>query len=506
MRSIFKTMIDKRKNGIKLPIAVHLYFVLIFVILSIGFIAVLFFNQLIIKYIEEQCNTRINNAIASCNILSEKTSRNNPAAYNFSEDFLSELAKSTEITNNANLLVIYEKNGQYNRLWPENLDTANLSGRSEKKIINLLSENKYDFDSKNATAIKTNEESILFRITKVNYVVYGDILGTNVYIVFYVNTASYTAFTHELNDALLKIVFISILLSAILCIIISFPIIISIYKMSRFAKRIAKGDFAQNNDLVISREMQDLSDNMNYMAKKLEENDKEQKIFFQNVSHELRTPLMSIQGYAEGLKYDIFQDEEKQNATEVILDECNRLSGMVENLLAISKMDLAKRGNYTVTKTQLSLYELINHEIENIRGTMLHCNKNLVQTIDVDDKFIFANENDILRMLDNIFSNCIRYADRNIYFNSTTEDKNVLFQIYDDGCGLSDEIKSKLFTRFAKGDDGKHGIGLSLVKAIAEEHKGNVKAYNKEGFGACFEIRIPCYSAETQLSDRNKKE
>lgn len=506
MRSILKTIINKRKDGVKLPIAVHLYFVFIFVILSIGGIAVLFFNQLIVKYIEEQCNTRIDNAIASCKILADKTSRYSPLSYNYSPEFFNELAQSTEVSNNANLLVIYKEDGEYKRLWPENLDTANLSGKSENKIINLLSRNKYDFNTKDAIALKTNNESIFFRITNVSYVIYGDVIDTDIYLVFYVNTASYTAFTRELNDALLKIVFISILCAAIICIIISFPLIISIYKMSRFAKRIAKGNFEQYNDMVISREMQDLSDNMNYMAKKLEENDREQKIFFQNVSHELRTPLMSIQGYAEGLKYGIFEEEEKQNATEVILDECNRLSGMVENLLAISKMDLAKRGNYTVTKTQLNLYELINHEIENIRGTMMHSNKNLIQNIDVGNKFIYANENDILRMLDNIFSNCIRYADKNIFFNSTIEVDNVLFQIYDDGKGLSDEIQSKLFTRFAKGDDGKHGIGLSLVKAVAEEHKGSVKAYNKEGFGACFEIRIPCYEAETQLSDRNKRE
>ena len=83
------------------------------------------------------------------------------------------------------------------------------------------------------------------------------------------------------------------------------------------------------------------------MAYKLEESDIEQKTFFQNASHELRTPLMSIQGYAEGLKYGVFEsDEDRENAIDVIIDETGRLSGLVENLLSISKMDMSRSGNY----------------------------------------------------------------------------------------------------------------------------------------------------------------
>ena len=80
------------------------------------------------------------------------------------------------------------------------------------------------------------------------------------------------------------------------------------------------------------------------MAYKLEENDVEQKTFFQNASHELRTPLMSIQGYAEGIKCGVFEDEEsKGEAVDVIIAETERLSNLVENLLSISKMDMYRR-------------------------------------------------------------------------------------------------------------------------------------------------------------------
>ena len=74
---------------------------------------------------------------------------------------------------------------------------------------------------------------------------------------------------------------------------------------------------------------------------------------------------------------------------------------------------------------------------------------------------------------------------------------NVVFEISDDGPGIAPEVADHLFERFSKGSDGKHGIGLALALAIAEEHNGTVKAYNKPEGGACFEIIIPVLTGVT---------
>ena len=228
--------------------------------------------------------------------------------------------------------------------------------------------------------------------------------------------------------------------------------------------------------------------------------------FFQNASHELRTPLMSIQGYAEGLKYGVFEsDEDRNNAIDVIIDETGRLSGLVENLLSISKMDMSKSGNYEVKKQTINARKICDTIIDRVRGNFIHEDKAIINDIKIKNAYIYGNENDLIRCLENIFSNCLRYCKTAVTLRCY-KDKNedsVVFEISDDGPGIAPEVADHLFERFSKGSDGKHGIGLALALAIAEEHGGTVKAHNKETGGACFEIIIPCVKRRDQLSKMN---
>ena len=190
---------------------------------------------------------------------------------------------------------------------------------------------------------------------------------------------------------------------------------------------------------------------MNQMAYKLEEADIEQKTFFQNASHELRTPLMSIQGYAEGLKYGVFEsDEDRNNAIDVIIDETGRLSGLVENLLSISKMDMSKSGNYEVKKQTINARKICDTIIDRVRGNFIHEDKAIINDIKIKNAYIYGNENDLIRCLENIFSNCLRYC--------------------------------------------KTAVTLRCYKD---------KAHNKETGGACFEIIIPCVKRRDQLTKLN---
>ena len=286
----------------------------------------------------------------------------------------------------------------------------------------------------------------------------------------------------------------------------TYPLIFSTQKLSKFAKRIAKGDLKPVRGHIVSKELSELGDVMNQMAYKLEESDIEQKTFFQNASHELRTPLMSIQGYAEGLKYGVFESEEdRENAINVIIDETGRLSGLVENLLSISKMDMSRSGNYEVKKQNLDVTKICDTIIDKVRGNFIHSDKSIINDISIKNTYIYGNENDLIRCLENIFSNCLRYCNNAVTFKcySDKTGNKVVFEISDDGPGIAQEVQEHLFERFSKGSDGKHGIGLALAKAIAEEHDGSINAYNKDEGGACFEITIPVIKHREQLSKMN---
>jgi len=258
-----------------------------------------------------------------------------------------------------------------------------------------------------------------------------------------------------------------------------------IEKLSIFARNIGDGNFTPNTFEFKEKELADLNTALNKSVRQLGVYDNEQKAFFQNVSHELRTPLMSIKCYAEGISFDIMNPKQ---ASETILQETDKLSDLVTDLLYIAKID-----NITTVYTteKVNLVELIHNSA--VRQQAM-AEKNQVQF-----SFDFAQDNIpyegvselISRAIDNLISNAIRYATSTITLSCKINDRCIKIDIADDGNGISTEIKPHIFERFVKGKGGNNGIGLSIVKSIAEQHKGYVTAENTENGGAIFTIVLP---------------
>ena len=168
-------------------------------------------------------------------------------------------------------------------------------------------------------------------------------------------------------------------------------------------------------------------------------------------------------------------------------------------------MDMSRSGNYEVKKQNLDVTKICDTIIDKVRGNFIHSDKSIINDISIKNTYIYGNENDLIRCLENIFSNCLRYCNNAVTFKcySDKTGNKVVFEISDDGPGIAQEVQEHLFERFSKGSDGKHGIGLALAKAIAEEHDGSINAYNKDEGGACFEITIPVIKHREQLSKMN---
>lgn len=506
---------NNSKRSFRIPIALHIYSSLIATaLITVSMISVS--NSIIIKsYIASECSNRIASAARSCEKFAEASKPDltieDPESIPSIEDRLRDVISKSDVSSEASV-VLFEKdpsaeNG-YSLLWPyypgsysyqisDGVLEAAINEDNDPSVINT--------DSTTRTTIY-DESEIYYRFLGIDIQSEDEDEEDDdqYYILIYVDSRAYYSFSKAMQMALLRSIVLAIICSAVLSIVVASPIYLSTRKLARFAARIGKGDFTPIKGHIVSRELDDLSDVMNRMASRLEQSDIEQKTFFQNASHELRTPLMSIQGYAEGIKYDIFDENGKKDAVDVIISETTRLSNLVENLLSISKMDMSKSGNYEVKKQMLEVREITESVIDKVRGGFLHEGKNLVNDFNIDHVYIFANENDIFRMLENIFSNCLRYAESTVVFKCTYDTSHVTFRISDDGPGISEEVLKHLFERFAKGQDGKHGIGMALAKSIAEEHNGTINAYNDpDKGGAVFEIRIPTAKCREQLSRLN---
>lgn len=509
-KSAKKKVPARNKQMIRVPIAMHFYALQIVAILLVIFIINFYVQSIVKNYIAQECKARIATAVSSTNnfaiAFQNEIDKKEERTEEDIQDFLMKAIRTSDLSNQASL-ALYTYDETTNRcllMWPTSDYNISYANSASNVVYQVVSENGHR-NQRDTQTTNINGNLVYYRSVGFSYK-----SGNNqekqlegYYLLVYVNSGSYYSFMAQITLALVQAALLAIIIAGVLSFILSYPLINSTRKLSRFAGRIAKGDFEPVTGDIRSKELSELGDTMNRMAHKLEEADVEQKTFFQNASHELRTPLMSIQGYAEGLKFGVFEDKTSQdNAIDVIIAETERLSGLVENLLSISKMDMSKSGNYEVKKQNLNVKVLCETIIDRVRGNFIHEDKAIINRINADSLYIYANENDMIRCLENIFSNCLRYCNRAVTFDCRPDSfrRKVTFSIGDDGPGISTEVLEHLFERFSKGKDGKHGIGLALARAIAQEHGGTVNAYNKPDGGACFEVTIPLVKKRDQLT------
>jgi signal transduction histidine kinase len=224
---------------------------------------------------------------------------------------------------------------------------------------------------------------------------------------------------------------------------------------------------------------------MNEVADDLRNYDISQKNFIQNASHELKTPLMSIQGYAEGIKDEVFQDKEK--ALDVIIEESQRLRTLVEEIIYLSKIESSGQ---PIRLEKKRLNEVIDRSVEKISGIMVG-NTIKIEKRYFSDNWLLIDEDKMTRAFINILGNCLRYSESVITIEVSDSPESCKIKIKDDGPGFDINEEDKIFERFYKGKKGNTGLGLAITKAIIEKHSGRIIAYNCDSKGACFEITLP---------------
>ena len=206
--------------------------------------------------------------------------------------------------------------------------------------------------------------------------------------------------------------------------------------------------------------------------------------FFQNASHELKTPLMAIQGYAEGIQTEVL---DAKKSAEIILEESDRMTALVEQLLSLSKIDSAQ------SIPKLSPYdvrEIVDDAVISLapvfarNGIELHVMK--------EDSRLIANcdENQLRKAFTNLLSNALRHAESFVKFSCKAESGKIIIVVSDDGGGINEEDLPRVFERFYTGRKGNTGIGLALTKEIIKLHGGEITALNDEK-GAVFRIILP---------------
>jgi two-component system phosphate regulon sensor histidine kinase PhoR len=216
--------------------------------------------------------------------------------------------------------------------------------------------------------------------------------------------------------------------------------------------------------------------------------------FIANVSHELKTPLSVVRMFAEMLSTGRVRSEEKrQEYLELIVRESERLSTLIENVLDFSAVE---RGKQTYEQVETDFAELIERAVETVRYRAEREGVEISLEYDPGLPTVIVDEEAVLLAVINLVDNAIKYgAGTPVEVSVESKQRHVEVGVRDRGPGIPDEDTRRIFERFYRvqrpeGQARGSGIGLSLVKHIAEAHGGRAWAENAEGGGACVRFSV----------------
>ena len=215
--------------------------------------------------------------------------------------------------------------------------------------------------------------------------------------------------------------------------------------------------------------------------------------FISTVSHELRTPLTSIMGFADTLltSNEMLSEEQKKKFLLIIKEQSKRLISMVENLLVVSKLQNSEE---KLVYKSVGLNELIKKILPVLK--IQFSSHNFITDLKQNLPEILVDTDKFQQIILNLLENAVKYSPENTEITIKTDynDKEVFIKICDEGIGISDENKSKIFEKFARLDTPLtrktqgSGLGLYIVKELTEKMDGKISVSDNHPKGSCFTL------------------
>ena len=233
--------------------------------------------------------------------------------------------------------------------------------------------------------------------------------------------------------------------------------------------------------------------------------DNMRKGFIADVSHELKTPITSIMGYADTLLEEEYDKETQSKFLSVIASEARRMAKLVTDLLTLSKNDSNKS---VVQSEAFNLGELVKKCQDKLAIEIKKKNHEVKCFVTADVPPVYADKDDIERVILNILTNSIKYTKNGgeikIYVGFVYNDAYI--KVFDNGIGIPEEDLNRIFERFYRVDKarsremGGTGLGLSIAKDLLDRNGGSIDIKSEIGKGTEVVIKIP-----TKISEKLEK-
>jgi len=218
--------------------------------------------------------------------------------------------------------------------------------------------------------------------------------------------------------------------------------------------------------------------------------------FLENMSHEIRTPITSIIGYLNLLSEENLVNEKRTKYTKTAIKNSNNMISSVNNFLTLLRSDKLSLVQNERTSFNLNdfileriTYYIPDFEIKKIK---------LYYKANFNDKVAIIYDNESLKaIINNLISNAIKYSNSNtsIYFTFDITECNLIISVKDEGLGISDKDKDKIFERFYQTSNNKtiggFGIGLSLISELVKRLEGTIELESELNKGSLFKVSLP---------------
>lgn len=225
--------------------------------------------------------------------------------------------------------------------------------------------------------------------------------------------------------------------------------------------------------------------------------------FIANVSHELKTPLSLIRIFGELLATGRTKGPGKaREYANIVMRESERLTHLIDNVLDFSRAEQKNKGTYDLQVADMA--DVVTRGLDVYRYQLE--SEGMKLSVDIDDNLptVSVDENAIILVLLNLVDNALKYAKdgKEIAVSLTSNGDRVVLAVRDQGPGIEADEVDRVFERFyrAKRVRGQpirgSGIGLALVKRIAEDHGGGVKLDTTPGQGSTFSVWVPAAQAK----------
>jgi heavy metal sensor kinase len=282
-------------------------------------------------------------------------------------------------------------------------------------------------------------------------------------------------------------------------------------RIAASAQRISSQNLSER--LPVTRtgdELERLSIALNHMVQRLDEAFQYSRRFMADASHELRTPLTVLRGELESFIQEPTLASEWRERLGSALEEVERLTGIVEGLFAISRLDA---GEAAAEWVKLDLARLTAATADQM--SLLAEDKNIQVTCSAAEPvWVEGDQARLKQVVVNLLDNAIKYTLQGgaVALSVSAIDSKAVLEVADNGIGIPAESLSRVFDRFFRVDQarsrelGGAGLGLSIVKSICTAHHGRVEVSSLPGQGSRFRVELPLAAPSTNNQKQHDHE